>query len=532
MKSISTALAAHLAQGQTTLTYLWKVKRTDGTILGFTPHDRNIAYTDGDGDAVTYLASTGFVPTANAGKSDLSVDNIEVTGFLESESLVEADLRGGLYDDALIEIRLVNWADLTMGDMLLRSGTLGVVKMQNGLFHAELRGLTYKLTTVLGALYGPTCRAQLGSGDPLDSVWIQSCQAQASGSSDLPLSASFTQNVRAGNRALVFLCTYDLASGPTISDSQSSTYTLLASQASPSDHGVVTCAVYMSSALSAGSLTITVSGSAAGSNSFASFIAAEATGLTGAVDGTPYTVYQDTGTIVQGLLSTANANDLVLSFAWIDLLAIDSPGLSSWGQSATTQIVFDAADGDSYQQIGVSFQVASAAGSFPAEWTSPQNSKAIAITIALELTGSFAPPTTSGGDQYLCHVDLSKYIQNGSVASVTDGRTLVPTSGLLQVGSATPTVAAPAGWFNNGILTFTSGVNDGYLFEIKTWDGTTLELYLPMQYEPSPGDTFTIEPGCDHTVGDCFNKFNNIINFRGEPFMPGEDAILQYGNLA
>ena len=44
MKTCSTALAAHLAQGQTTLAYLWKVKRIDGTILGFTSHDVDIVF--------------------------------------------------------------------------------------------------------------------------------------------------------------------------------------------------------------------------------------------------------------------------------------------------------------------------------------------------------------------------------------------------------------------------------------------------------------------------------------------------------
>ena len=39
MKSASTAMKAHLAQGQTTLAYLWKLRRVDGTILGFTTHD-------------------------------------------------------------------------------------------------------------------------------------------------------------------------------------------------------------------------------------------------------------------------------------------------------------------------------------------------------------------------------------------------------------------------------------------------------------------------------------------------------------
>lgn len=272
-------------------------------ILGFTNHDQAITYgPDEDGDTIAYEAFSGFTNTAQAGKSDLSVDNAEITAFLESDSLEDADLRAGLYDDALIEIRIVNWADLTMGDLLVRSGTLGQVKMKNGLATAEIRGLAYKLTANIGSLYGPICRAQFGSGK----------------------------------------------------------------------------------------------------------------------------------------------NGIDMNSTW------------------------------------------------------------------------------------LCQIDVTLYQQSGTVASSADAETIVPSSGLLQVGSATPDAAAPAGWFDDGLLTFTDGPLEGYQFEIKTWDGTTLALYLPMPQMPNDGDSFVIEPGCNHTSDDCQNKYVNIINYRGEDAIPGEDTLLDY----
>lgn len=169
-------MQAHLSQGQTTLAYLWKVKRLDGTILGFTTHDQDIVYDDGDGDgAVTYLARTGMTNSATAGKTDLSVENLEVTAFLDSPSITEADIRALKYDNAAITVLIVNWADLTMGHVMLRAGTLGVVKMKNGMFTAELRGLATKLTSSIGATHGPICRATFGSGlngIDMDSHWL------------------------------------------------------------------------------------------------------------------------------------------------------------------------------------------------------------------------------------------------------------------------------------------------------------------------------------------------------------------------
>lgn len=284
-------MKVHLAQGQTTLAWLWKVKRLDGVILGFTTHDQDIVYNANDGDgAVTYLAKTGLTNSATAGKTDLSVENMEVTAFLDSPSITEADIRALKYDNAAIAVRIVNWADLTVGDVLMRCGTLGVVKMQNGRFTAELRGLASKLTANIGSTYGPICRSTFGSG----------------------------------------------------------------------------------------------------------------------------------------------------------LNGIDTN--STW----------------------------------------------------------------------LCMFDVTTVRQTGSLASVADNRTLVPAAGL----------AGAAGWFADGFITFTSGALNGASFEIKTWDGTTLVLFLSMPSLPAAGDTFTIEPGCNKTADNCQNKFSNIIHRHAEDFIPGMDQLL------
>ena len=544
MKTASSPMQTHLQGNPTSLADLWKVKRTDGTILGFTTHDVDISYDSGDGDGtVVYQALTGIVNTATAGKSDLSTDNLEVTAFLESNSITETDLQSGVYDGAAISHRKVNWADLTMGDFRMPGAYVGHVKSKNGAFTAEVRGLADKLATVIGNTFGPTCRAVFGSGGPLSQVWLQTAQAKAAGGSDLPISASFTSNVKAGSRILVFVVTYDLSAGPTLSDSQTSTYSLLASQVSPNDHGVVTCAVYVSSAVSAGSLTVTLSGTPAGSNSFAMFGAGECPLLSGSISGSAQSGYQASGTTLGGGSVSGTTSTMVATFAWFDLLNGPSDPVGQQGSAAgqgtaplgysvpVNQTVFDSADASSYQQMAAAFQIPNVSGTFDPVWQNNANSKAIFITLALNLTGPVTNPGGSTSEQYLCHVDVSLYRQNGSVSSAADAVTVVPNTGLTMVGSATPSAAAGADWFDDGVITFTSGVLDGKSFEIKTWDGTTLKLYLPMPLQPSASDTFQIEPGCDHTTGpDGCTRYNNILNFRGEPFIPGMDAILDYPN--
>ena len=42
------------------------------------------------------------------------------------------------------------------------------------------------------------------------------------------------------------------------------------------------------------------------------------------------------------------------------------------------------------------------------------------------------------------------------------------------------------------------------------------------------GDKLRLFPGCDKTNVTCIAKFNNGINFVGEPYVPGEDIYGQY----
>jgi hypothetical protein len=137
-------------------------------------------------------------------------------------------------------------------------------------------------------------------------------------------------------------------------------------------------------------------------------------------------------------------------------------------------------------------------------------------------------------NHWKCRLNRADWVQNGTVGSSPDLMTIVPTvagspavTTLLMVGSSTPTDLAPAGWFDHGVITFTSGALDGYSFEIAVWDGLVLSLYAatPMPFAPAPGDTFEIEPGCDKTPNTCHTKFVNIINFAGEANIPGLNVI-------
>ncbi len=160
MRTLSPALAAHLAGEVTTLATCWRLERTDGWVRGFTDHDRDLTI-----EGLTYTASTGFLPSAIKSGADLSVDNLDVDGFLDDDALRASDLSAGLYDGARIDIFVVNWADLSQGRIMLRRGWLGEVKRADQRFSAEVRGISNRLQQTQGKLYSRLCRTDLGSAE-------------------------------------------------------------------------------------------------------------------------------------------------------------------------------------------------------------------------------------------------------------------------------------------------------------------------------------------------------------------------------
>jgi len=163
MKTVSSGLAAHLQGTALSLATCWKITRTDGQVMGFTSHDRDIAFDLGDGDGVVaYAAATGFTRTRIENATGLAVDNLDVAGILQSAAVTAADIRAGRYDFAEVKIFDVNYADTAQGALLLRRGHIGEIRTEGGLFVAELRGLIERYAQEIGELYSAGCRADLG----------------------------------------------------------------------------------------------------------------------------------------------------------------------------------------------------------------------------------------------------------------------------------------------------------------------------------------------------------------------------------
>lgn len=103
------------------------------------------------------------------------------------------------------------------------------------------------------------------------------------------------------------------------------------------------------------------------------------------------------------------------------------------------------------------------------------------------------------------------------------------------------------GYGNDGKLIWTSGPNTGLETEIKEYDWlgsdvAKVVLHLPAPYTVSTTNAATIRPGCDKRSGTellrvgqnsyqlldghCRQKYDNLVNFQGEPHIPGRDRAL------
>ena len=156
MRTLAAGLAAHLASGATTLCNCWKLAPINGAPLGFTDHDRDVAF-----DGVTYEAQAGFDASEIESSLGLSVDNLEAAGAMESSQLDGEKLRGGYFDHAAIEIWRVNWQDASQR-LLIRKGHLGEVTHGGAGFTAEVRGLSHILNQARGRVFQFGCDAALG----------------------------------------------------------------------------------------------------------------------------------------------------------------------------------------------------------------------------------------------------------------------------------------------------------------------------------------------------------------------------------
>ncbi|SDQ89099.1 DUF2163 domain-containing protein [Pseudovibrio sp. Tun.PSC04-5.I4] len=150
------ALKEHLQGDGLTVAYCWQLKANNGHTLGFTNHDHAITF-----DGMTFEPGFGFDGTQANAQAEFQAGQEEALGILSSDSLSEQDLYAGLWDNAAVEVYLVNWQAPDQ-HQLLRRGDLGEVTRDTNVFRAEFRSLAARLSAPKGRVLSQQCHADLG----------------------------------------------------------------------------------------------------------------------------------------------------------------------------------------------------------------------------------------------------------------------------------------------------------------------------------------------------------------------------------
>lgn len=157
MKTHVTTLFFNFITRRVAKTYArcWLIKTSNGETYGYTSHTRDIIY-----GGILYSATLGLQMSDLRSITGTVPDSTSVSAFLSvvGEELIVS----GIFDNAYMEIFVVNYHDMDMDRVIEKVGYFGEISRAEGLFSAELRGLTQILDAKIGRLFSASCDAVLG----------------------------------------------------------------------------------------------------------------------------------------------------------------------------------------------------------------------------------------------------------------------------------------------------------------------------------------------------------------------------------
>ena len=116
-----------------------------------------------------------------------------------------------------------------------------------------------------------------------------------------------------------------------------------------------------------------------------------------------------------------------------------------------------------------------------------------------------------------CKVDLSKYTFSGTITEVQSNNIITDINR-----------AEESNFFQYGSIKFLTGANQGIAKEVQSYTKNgKIVLASQLPHKPSAGDSYEIITGCNKSFEICYKQFNNAINFRGEPHIPGISKLLK-----
>ena len=116
-----------------------------------------------------------------------------------------------------------------------------------------------------------------------------------------------------------------------------------------------------------------------------------------------------------------------------------------------------------------------------------------------------------------CRVDMAGRVRVTRIAAL-------PGDDQVQVES----FSGEANAYGYGRLRWVSGANSGLESPVLRSEGGVLTLREEPHFMPAIGDLVELHEGCDKAFATCRTRFANVLNFRGEPHLPGMDLLTRY----
>jgi uncharacterized phage protein (TIGR02218 family) len=101
-----------------------------------------------------------------------------------------------------------------------------------------------------------------------------------------------------------------------------------------------------------------------------------------------------------------------------------------------------------------------------------------------------------------------------------------------QLSFTVQSLTSKGGLISTDIGTNGSLYTGGYVVYLKDFrwitlgENNTFNLHVPFDSNVKPGVVLTAYQGCSKSAIDCKNKFNNIANFNGCPYIPSDNPVL------
>ncbi len=540
MKDIAPELLTAMQGEVTTLCSCILIRRRDAKSYYFTDHDEPVTV-----EEKRYLPYHSFARTSIPTSIELEVDTSEFHAMLNSDAVVAEDVRAGLFDNAEVELFFCDYKHPEYGRLEIRTGWMGEVQTrEDGTYTAEIRGLTQILAQRVGEAYSPECRADLG--DKRCKVAVNPPRWEPNrryAEGEIVLGKVDTISGASINLAFTNMSfDLDTVSPPVLAAPQGWT-----GYGHPGFGWAIKSGAY--------------AGLAGGKKGAKYAVASKRSGSPGNIG-----MHQEIWLPGQGVddeaIDTGQCRfwmetwvaQLQTDKVWwrISVIAYQDNGANPqtiydstllrtaedrWVRNVVNNVIIppltrhigidffsSKKPGD---EAGTAFDGIKAVVNYPnGQFEGNAEFAGVAFLALNDGTSGDVEPTFSGviDDETVDNTVTWKTIRSFRSA------TLAVDSIVSQRSVFFDYLDEPSDTYEGGLLKWETGLNAGHSYEIMTQTNNQVTTFQRPFYPIQEGDTAVLFPGCDKRFPTCVTVYDNAINFRGEPHVPGQDEYYKTPN--